>query len=336
MMLDVYADDLAFGVTQLTKAINLVPYQPTRIQRLGWFGGEGISTTSVLIEMQNEVFKLVPNRPRGAPGTPKNLERRNVRPFMTTHLPQVVALMADEVQNLRAFGSQTDTELATARLNKKLVAARRDLDLTIEYQRMGALKGVVLDADGSTVLLNLFTEFGVTQQEQDMALDVDTTRVIIKILEMKRMMEAKLGAVMYSGIRVLCSSGFFDSFVSHPLVEKTYAAQQGQFLRNDNRSGFAFGECWWEEYNGSVNGTPFIEANCAYAVPEGVPDLMTTYYAPAPYMETVNTEGLPYYASREMMEHNKGIEVETQSNPLHLVTRPNAIIKLGKNAAALA
>ena len=49
---------------------------------------------------------------------------------------------------------------------------------------------------------------------------------------------------------------------------------------------------------------------------------------PANYMETVNTIGLPYYAKQEPMDFDKGIEVETQSNPIHLCTRPAAICKL--------
>ena len=39
--------------------------------------------------------------------------------------------------------------------------AQLTLDPTIEYQRVGALKGIILNGDGST-LYNLFTEFGVT------------------------------------------------------------------------------------------------------------------------------------------------------------------------------
>ena len=63
------------------------------------------------------------------------------------------------------------------RLMRKAAVARRDLDLTIEHQRIGAVKGIVMDADGTTPLLNLFTEFGVTQEVYDMQLDVDATKV---------------------------------------------------------------------------------------------------------------------------------------------------------------
>jgi hypothetical protein len=327
MLLDVF-NDSAFDLTELTKSINLMPYRPTRIASLGWFASEGISTTSVMVEMDNEVLSLVPVGARGAPMPIKNLPRRNVRSFNTVHLPQRVQLYADEVQNLRAFGSQTEVELGTARINKKLALARRDLDLTIEFQRIGAVKGQVLDADGSTVLLNLFTEFGVSQQVLDFVLDSDTTKVLQKCVTTLRMMEDKLGGTMMSGARALCSNEFFDALTGHPAVADTYRYQMGQVLRSDRRAGFEFGGIFWEEYRGQVGATRFIEANAAYVVPEGVPDFFVTHYAPAPYMETVNTEGLPFYAKQERMDFDKGLDIETQSNPLHLCTRPNAVVKV--------
>lgn len=327
MLLDVFNDE-AFQMTKLTKAINLIPYRPTRIQSLGWFSQEGIDTTSVMIEMQTDVLTLVPAGARGAPMPVKNLPRRNVRPFNVVHLPQRVALYADEVQNLRAFGQQTEVELGTARIGKKLAIARRDLDLTIEFQRIGAVKGQVLDADGATVLLNLFTEFGVSQQTHDMVLDSDSTKVAVKCNEVLRKIEDKLGGQMMSGARALCSQEFFDALIGHPAVVETYKYQQGAVLREDRRRGFEFGGIFWEEYRGQVGATRFIPANKAYVVPESVPDLFVTYYAPAPYMDTVNTEGLPFYAKQERMDFDKGLDIETQSNPLHLNTRPDAVVEV--------
>ena len=333
MQLDVFSSDPAFTVTELTKSINLLSYQPTKLQRLGWFTQEPIDTTSVNIEMEGDVLTLVPAKPRGAPGEVKGLQRRNLRNFQAIHLPQRTALMADEVQNLRAFGSQTETELAKDRLMKKVKVVRRDLDLTIEYHRMGALKGLILDATGSTIL-DLYAEFGVSQQTQDMELDVTGTKVLLKVISAKRKSEDSLGGVEAAGYHALCSPGFFDALVTHPAVEETYKYQQGSTLRTDRRGGFEFGEVFWEEYRGA--GNVKIADNTALLVPLGVPDMFVTYYAPAPYMETVNTMGLPFYLKQEPMRMNVGIEAECQSNPLNLITRPASIIKLGLNAGALA
>jgi Phage major capsid protein E len=327
MMLDVFKGD-AFSFTELVKAINLIPYAPTRLGQMGLFTSESISTLTVAIEMQQGVLTLVPAAPRGARGPAKNVQKRNVRDFRPVHLPQTVSVLADEVQGIRVFGSQSETETAMALLNKKMVIARRDLDLTHEFQRMGALKGNVLDADGSTVLYNYFTEFGVTQQTMDFNLDVDTTKVRGKCTSLERLIEDTLGGVMMSGIGVLASPEFFDAFVDHPAVVDTFKYTNGQPLRDNQRMRFEFGGLQIEEYRGTVNGTRFIAANKAYAFPLGVPDLFTSYFAPADYMDTVNTMGLPFYMKGRSMDFDRGLEYEVQSNPLHICTRPNAVIEL--------
>jgi hypothetical protein len=133
---------------------------------------------------------------------------------------------------------------------------------------------------------------------------------------------------MSSGFTALCSAEFFDAFTSNAAVTDSYKYQQSQFLRTDQREGFEFGGVTWVEYRGTIGGTRFIATNKAYLIPMGVPDLFKTLYAPAPYMESVNTMGLPFYAKRELMDFDLGIQVQVQSNPLHICTRPDAILEL--------
>ncbi len=328
--LDIFNND-AFSVQSLTKAMNDVPHQPTRIGELGWFSEEGINTTSLSIEKMGTTLSLVPAAERGAPGRPVTNDKRQMIPFRTVHLPQRGAVVADEVTNLRAFGSESELEAVQTLVNRKLTKMRRNLDVTIEYQRIGAIKGQVVDADGTTVLLDMFSTFGVSQQTHDMKLDVDATKVKMEIVAAKRKIEDALGGLMYRQARALCSASFFDLLVAHPAVEKAYDRwMDGEFLRADQRDqgGFYFGGVFWEEYRGNVSGQDFIPAGEAFLVPEGVPDLFVTHYAPADYMETVNTNGLPYYAKQEAMGFNKGVELESQSNPISINTRPRSVIRL--------
>lgn len=326
--LDIFKDD-AFSLQSLTKAITDVPHVPNRLAELGLFSEDGINTTSLSIEKIGSSLALVPSASRGSPGKPMGNDKRSLVSMGTVHLPQRGSVSADEVQGIRTFGSETEVDAVATVVNKKLVKMRRDLDATIEWQRMGAIKGQVLDADGSSVLLDMFSTFGVSQQTKDMVLDSDATKVIIKTVEAKRLVEEALGGLTYRGLRSLCSAAFFDALVAHPAVEKAYYQwMSGQFTREDNRNGFYFGGVYWEEYRGSVGGNDFIGAGDAYLMPEGVPDLFVTNYAPADYMETVNTNGLPYYAKQEMMDFGKGVMLESQSNPISICTRPRAVVKL--------
>lgn len=326
MLLDIFKSD-AFGLVPLTKAINDIPRVPTMIGDMGLFTNEPVDKTSVAIERQKDVLALVPSAPRGSPGVVKGVPRANVRNLNTTHLPQRVMVQAEEVQNLRAFGSETDEQMAMARLTRKLAIARRDNDITIEYQRMGALKGQVLDADGS-VLTDMFTEFGVTQTTFSMVLSNTATKVLQKVVALLRLVEDKLGGLNASGVVVLASNEFMDAFTGHPVVQDAYRFYLSNKLSEDYRGGFSFGGVMWIENRSMINGTRFIAAGKAYAIPLGVPDLFTTFYAPAPYMETVNTPGLPFYAKQKSLDYDLGVEVQVQSNPLHICTRPDAIVEI--------
>lgn len=337
MNLDVFSGD-AFKLLPLSQAVTLLPHTPTQLRSMGLFAESGIRTTEIGIEMVSGVLTLVPAQPRGGPATVKGLQARNMRKLSAVHLPQRTALLADEVLGLRAFGKETDEEVAMQRLLEKLAVCRQDNDLTIEWQRMGALKGIVMDADGTTPLMNLFTEFGVAQQTFDMVLDVAGTKVRSKCTQIRRLIDSALGGVAYSDVDVLCDATFFDDFIDHGAVSAAYTGYvqgQGQ-LTTDLRRGFRYGEMNFVEYRGQVGATKFIETGCAYAVPRGVPGMYQTYYAPANSMDAIGRPGLPYYASLEPMDHGAGIDALVQSNPLHVVNRPNAIIKLGRNAAALA
>lgn len=326
--LDIFNND-AFSLTNLSLAMTDLPYKPKRLDELGLFDERGITSTSFMIEKKGNQLSLVPSAPRGAPGRPVKGNKSALRSFVTTHLPQSGAIMADQVQNIRAFGTETELQTVQQLVNDELSIMKNAIDATHEWQRMGAIKGQVIDADGTSVLVDMFAEFGVTQQTQAMALATATTKVRQLVIQQKRKIEAELGGLGYSGLRVLCSPGFFDAFVEHSAVTRAYDNfQDRQMLQADLRTGFRFADVVWEEYRGTVGGQDFIADGEAYLVPEGVDGLFITRFAPANYMETVNTIGLPYYAKQQLMDYNKGVEIESQSNPISLCTRPRAVIKL--------
>jgi len=143
MHLDIFNDD-AFSLTQLTTAINDLPHVPGRLGRLGLFSESGISTTTVSVEKVGLTLSLVPSAPRGSSGQVKGIDRRNLRNLSTVHLPQRDAINADALQNLRAFGTESEVTTVQTVVNQKLAKMKRDNDVTIEWQRMGAVKGQVL------------------------------------------------------------------------------------------------------------------------------------------------------------------------------------------------
>nr|DAP68853.1 MAG TPA: Major capsid protein [Caudoviricetes sp.] len=328
--LDVFNTD-AFSVQSLTLAINTEPEGQSAPQLLdSLFEEEGVSTTTVSIESENNQLALVADTPRGAPGAVVGGDKRNLLPFNTLHLPLRGVIRADEVQNIRAFGTDSEQQVVESLVNARLLKLRRMLEVTRIYHRVGAVTGKIYDADGTKVLLDIYDRFGIQQQEVDFALMTGGTKVKGKITEAKRLAEDVIGGSgLITGWLGICGRGFYDAFVAHASVEKAFDRyNDGAFLREDNRKGFVFDEVVWKEFYGRIGNINFIDTNSAYLIPIGIPDLLITRNAPADYMDTVNTIGLPFYGSQELLDHKKGVELEAQSNPLSLCTRPRAIIKL--------
>jgi hypothetical protein len=329
----------------LTAAINEFVYVPGRISRLGLFSERGVPTTIVGIEKMRNTFALVPTTPRGAPGIPNVKDPRTVRNFSIPRILQIDAVQADEVQNIRAFGSESELDTVQNEVNRRLARMRRNIDATIEYQRLGAIQGTVLDADGSQIY-NYFTEFGVGQDT--VQFNLGASGVLNSCTDVIKLIEDELGMAGYDHIHAFVGYSFWKQFINSSDVKTAYqywmAAQRQNMdpLTMDLRyRGFEFGGIVWEVYRGkgpqqgAVPGqvgaqVDFINADQGVAFPVGVPDMFETVYAPADYMEAVNTNGLPYYAKQapDPSGFNRFQQLEAQSNPLSICTRPKATIKL--------
>ena len=324
----IFEDDV-FSVSSLTAAINDQEFLPGRISSLGLFREEGISTLTVQIEKDGETLALVPAGERGTSGLVVAGSRRHMIPFNTVHLPERFTIKADEIQGIRAFGTRSELQAVQDVVNKRLAKARRQLDATHEFHRMGALNGQVLDADGKTILLDIYKTFGVERQRLKMGLNSPETELRVKCGEALDMQEDALGSITSTGSRAFCGKNFWNKLIVHRSVKETFInSLQAAELRGDARESFEFGGIVWERYRGKIAGVSFIHDDKALLIPEGVPDLYISSFAPADYMETVNTQGIPYYSKIEPLPFNKGVAGEAQSNPLHLCTRPRAQILL--------
>ena len=329
--LDVFRSD-QFSLRALTAAIQKVPYKPRRIAELGLFSEQGISETKISIEQRDGQLSLIQSTPRGAPASTLGDAKRTSFAFDIRQLAREATIMADEVQNVRAFGSENESEGIQAKVNLKLAELRAMHEVTLERLRMGAIKGIILDADGTTTIYNLFTEFGVEQQTAVLSYDSDAdngNRLKNSVIAAQRLVEAELGGEPISGYRAFCGKDFFDDLRSDLGVVQTlrYADPQALLQQQANARSFVFAGVVWEEYRGATGGTAFVPDTEAYLFPEGS-DIFKTYFAPADFVETVNTIGLPLYAKQRMMDFDRGVIIHSQSNPLAICTRPRAVIKL--------
>jgi hypothetical protein len=332
MILNPFEND-AFSLASLTAAINLLPNMYGRTEELKLFPQKSVRTRNICVEERNGLLSLLPTQPLGAPGTLAGSEKRKMRSFTIPQIPHDDVVLPEEVQGIRAFGSESELQSIANVVADHLQTMRNRHAITLEHLRMGALKGIILDADGST-LVNLYTEFGITAKEVDFELDDEDTDVKRKCLEVIRHLEDNLRGEYMTGVRCLVSQEFFDALTSHANVKEAYDRwQDGAALRDDMRSGFTFGGITFEEYRGQATGYDgttrrFIAAGEGHCFPVGTTQSFVTYFAPADFNETANTLGLPLYAKQESRKFDRGIDLHTQSNPLPMCLRPGILVKV--------
>ena len=337
-ILNVFNQD-AFSVMRLTDALREIKYVPSRIGQLGLFQSTSIDTLDIAIERDREQNQIIiGSTPRGGPGQTFGKNARSLRTLRVPHFQVDDAIMADEVQQVRAFGSETSVERLQQKIANRAAEASQFFALTEEFHRLNIIKsGKLLDAD-QNVLFDYFTEFGEAAPAE-IDFDLDNANPAEGALRKKcvgvvRQMAAILDGLPYTGIHAFCGDAFFDDLVAHPEVRETYKGfAEASTLRSAYASAngqqnsfgvFEFGGITFENYRGG--GTIGIDTNKCHIFPLGVPGLFRTVYAPADYIETVNTQGQRLYGKQWEMPNGKGVNLEFQMNALQYCTRPRVLI----------
>lgn len=334
-MLDVFNSDL-FSVVSLTDAINKPVFQPGRIGSMGLFSERSVSTTTIVMEEKAGQITLVSPSPRGSAGQTLGKNKATGRPFIVPHFQLDDAIYADEVQGVRAWGTESELETVQGKVAERLMIHRSSMEVTLEYARVGAVIGLITYADGTT--LDLFSSFGVSQ-DAEIDFDLDNATPAAGALRKKcagviRQLSGNLDGLPFFGVQALVGDAFYDDLLAHVEVRNTFlnnpsAAElrQSYVVNGQSYGSFDFGGITFENYRGAVGGTTFINTDKAHLFPKGVPNLFRTYFAPADYIETVNTNGKMLYAKQWQMDNGKGVNLEIQMNQLSLCTRPKALIK---------
>jgi Phage major capsid protein E len=336
-MIDPFKD--GFSVTTLSQAISILPNKYGRIGQLGLFTFRPLTTTNVAMDIYKDELSLVGTSAWGAP-SPKNKGGKfRTQSFAIPHMPLEDDFPAYAAQNARAFGSENQTDTVAGKVNQALQTMKNKIDQTLEYRRMGTLKGLVVDADGTSVIYDYFAEFGVTKKQVTFVFGTTTTEIRDKCMEVVRHIEDNLTGELMQRVHVLASPEWFDAFVKHPTVKPAFAnyAEAAQRIGGDMRKGFSFGGLTIEEYRGVVaskdaagvaNVLKFIDSGKAIAFPVGTSETFSEFAAPADFNESVNTTALPYYARQAEKKFGRGYDLHVQANILPICVRPNVLVEL--------
>lgn len=331
----------AFSMRSLMARLLDAAHIPQRLGELNLFTARPIATLKASVEKKGNTLTLVQTTPRGGPGVQNVKDGRELVDIPTARIALDDTISADEVQDVREFGSEDMLKPFQAEVDERLLRMSNSIEATLEHMRMGALKGQVLDADGA-VLLNLFTAFGVSAQSE-VDFDLDNASPASGALRKKcaaqeRKIRTELGGLPYRNIMGITSPEFFDDLIAHVEVRETVKNFPAALSLRESGVGAAgngqpvmqlqFGGITWEEYRGAVGGTLYVAADKAHLFPIGVPELFLTAYAPAEYFDTVNRRGLPRYVrpNPENEDNDSRRTFRVQSHPMSICTRPRTLI----------
>jgi len=340
--------DFSYTNVDLTQEVNRLPNTYGMINALGLAPIEPRTTRYVRIELKDGKLYVLAARERGAPGTVGPGKSEGYIILEIPHFPHLESIRVDDADGLLEVVNGTVTPRSIDReLARKLMEIRRNHSITLEYIRIGMLKGVIKDGEG-TELYDLFDAFDITKKSVDFKLGTASTDVREKCEETIDHAMTKLQGETTNGVESIVDSKFFNKLIAHAKVEKFWLqAQNSSEHRELNRQMlggswgrvFDFGDVRFREYKGGLpvkdsSGNITTEANVAentgHAYPSGTQSMMRTFEAPVHHIDMINEEPDQdtVYISVKELDHGEGYELKSQSNRLAVCKQPECLVEL--------
>lgn len=333
--LDVFKDDI-FSMTSMLPAVDRVGYVPGYLGSIpGLFDPAPVRTEAIWIESRGTEAALIQTSPRGGPPGSKVDEPRDARPFATKRLANKSRVTASELFQIRAFNSESELKQVAAEVARRQFLLKRDMDLTFENWRLGAVQGLVTDADGSTIY-NWATEFGQTIPAE-VDFDLDNANPASGVLRKActaaiRSITRGLKGLGGNSVRVyaICGDAFWDDLIAHPEVRATYLGYQAAAALRDPVAweSFNFANITFVNYRGTDDGsTVAVGTDKAKFFPAGA-GIFKWAMSPGEKFEHIGQLGQQFYSlivpdkDRDMWA-----DVEMYSYPLPVCTMPQALYR---------
>lgn len=325
----------AFSVTSLSGMVEKMDYKPQLLGSLGVFTPEPVRTRNIFVDRIDGGLTLIPTSADGAPPDVLDGEDRDAVSLKTTRLAKRFTLTAAELDGIRATGTESELMGVQNEFGRRMQRLRNDMDVTHEHHRLGALQGVLLDSDGSTVIYDYSTEFNeAIPAAISFELDVTTTDVNGVCKDVARgMARSGRGSLAGASIHALAGDDFYDALVTHPNVEKFYlnhaAARDLQSQQDQIFESFRFGGITFHNYRGTDdNSTVAVPTAEAKFFPVGARDVFKVAYAPLETLQFVGSPGQSVYAMTVRDEQrNFWVKGEIYSYPLFFCQQPRVLRK---------
>lgn len=323
----------AFSLTSLSGQVEKLDYIPGLIGSLGIFEPVPVRTRDVWVDRRVGEVNLIQTSPTGAP--PEELKRddRSAVSLRAVRLSKGATMYAAEIASWREFGSEDAQTVVMTEYNRRMQRVRQDMEYTHEKHRLGALQGLLLDADGSTIY-DFTSTFGESiPSATNFALTTAGTDVRGICNSLVRSVARAAKGAWVEGrtqLHALAGDAFYDALINHPQVRETYLNWSAAAdLRQGTAFGaFTYGGITFHNYRGSDDNSEIaINVDQAKFFPVGAVDVFK--HVMAPYDEDLTYVGSPgqniYSINVRDVQRNQWVRNEQYSYPLYLCQRPGLL-----------
>lgn len=328
----------AFEVVDYSMEIANIPQVNTLLGDTGLFQEEFLSTHTVTFEEVNGSIGLVGDVPRGAKPQANTDDVRKIRSYPLARFAMTDAILPQDIQGKRAYGSTDAAETEAAVLMRKMERAMRNYSATMEAARFSTLTTGAIYAPNGTIAGNFFTDFGVVQKVVDFDLTVGTSDPVAKVEEVIAYLQDTVSDTdIVTGVVGYCSPEFFAAFIAHPKVQSAYtyySATEGQSILR-NRAGndfslnrrFTYAGVTLIEVRNIFAGQRAIPVDEAVFVPLGTQDAFVTAFGPMDRLDFVNTMAERIYALSWRDPKGLSVDLDFESNFINILKKPALVVK---------
>lgn len=347
LTLDIFKND-AFSVTTLQRVVKNAPYIPSMIGQMGIFDPKPITTKEVLLYEEDGNVRFIPVTERGAPDIQQVRDQGRLRALTTSRLSKKDTVRAGELQGVANMAMPESIRLRNAvqLVNDRTAQLKTDLEATKELHRFGGLQGklVTTREDGSSYIINFFTEYGIAEPAA-VNINFSTTAEADLMMNFQELflmpMTLSLKNRAAQGLRVgaLCGDAFWSKLMRHPAVRKIYELQQTGIAMAMASNPLAAPNLWghvyfagidWYHFRGSTAGEIAVPINDAIMFPIGAKDVFNVYWSPGETLLDATDPGQPEYLYvqpdvRDQMP--EFVDIVLRSYPLYACTYPQALMR---------
>lgn len=330
-------DDL-FKIRVLTTAVNAMKNAPRKIYDRIFAGKEHLEPTDRLaVDVISGSEGILKNISVYAPAQVRDRTNRKTITMTAPRIAEKRFIPTADLNAMRAFGGQISVEMMKNRIAREQRDMRGETDRTLEFWAANALKGQILDADLTTVLVdyNLDASHAPVLTGADLWTDA-ASNPIARIRALKQLINDDAGATI-TGWLAFLGSGVMDALLAHDMVRDFLRYDRGSQIAESGRITRLAGVELIEDDESFVDDTGtrhrFIEDDEFLLIGE-CDQLVDVPYAPivdsaAPGgVGNVDTNGggVLFFSKSWKKEDPDGRWVKIETRPLPALQRPGAVV----------